>query len=118
MDVGDLERQAGHAAVGGARLFDHRRVDVHADHATLVPDSLGDAAGDRAGAASDVEHREAGMQQRRQAAVPRPERAGVENRAGALRHVGPLAGDVRPTASGCPTGFSYHEPAGGVACRR
>src|SRR2546428_449129 len=97
---------------------------VHADPRTVGPDGLGDAAGDGAGAASDVEHREAGTQQRRRAAVPRPERAGVENRAGALRHMGPLAGDVRPIASGCPTasvraiGFSYPEPAGGVACRR
>jgi len=66
-----------------ARLLDHRRVDVDTDDATVPAHDLGDTAGDRAGAASDVEDREPGAQQRGEAAVIGRERAGVEDRGGA-----------------------------------
>src|SRR5207245_8810082 len=97
-----------------ARLVDHRRVDVHADHAALRPDGLGDAARDRAGAASDVEHRQPGAQQRREASVSRRKRAGVENRAGALGHVRAAPGRITPggsSAVGDPPTIGYHGAA-------
>jgi len=109
VDVEDLERETRHAPMGGACLLDHRRVDVHSDGAAVRADRLRDAAGDRAGAAPDVEDGEAGTQQRGETAMIGRERAGVEDRAGALGHVRPAAGDlVRPIPLG------YHGLDGGV----
>src|SRR5207302_4333936 len=77
------------------------------DGAAVAAHGLGDAARDRSGAASDVEHREARAEQRGEPPVSGRERAGVEDRGGTLGHVRAAARDVT---------FGYHLFAGGEAC--
>src|SRR5262245_17503230 len=94
----------------GACRLDHRRVDVDADRAAVGADGLGDAPGDRAGAAADVEHGEAGAQQLREPAVIRAQRANIEDLARAVGHVRPASREV---AGGRIT-VAYHERPGGT----